>query len=147
MKNWLHEELTLGFKVILAGHDFPADFRDGDILDLVNLYPDAGSYVLQKHNGVHEIKLFREDSPSNLEKPDIVGCISSFKRSVVGGFDLFLGGESERKYVPKICSGCPHVEIIESAGKVGAYCHTDSGFKKVLPASGCFQGCSDHLTW
>ena len=127
MNDWLHEELTFGYKVVLNGHDFPAPFCNGDILDVFNSMPDDSGCVLLKRQGKHQVKLFREDLPFNFKRADIVGCIDSFKRSVLDDLDLFLGDESDREYVPQMCSGCERVEVIESAGNVDAYCQTSEG--------------------
>lgn len=131
--DYLHEDLTHGFKVVLAGEDFPAEFQDGDILDVYNSSPEDGEYMLVKRNSKYEIYLFREESPVGIRSADIIGSISSFERSCRDGDELFLGDEPEagQQCVPKRCSDCEYVQVVELIGKAVACCHSGEELKRV----------------
>ena len=57
--DYLHSELTFGFKVVLSGRGGTTAFRKGDILNILNSYRgDDGDQILVKLQGNHEVYSF-----------------------------------------------------------------------------------------
>lgn len=127
MVQCLHDTLTMGCKVKLRGEGFPEEFQDGDILELLNLEPEDGNFVLLRCGGKHKIEKFVSD---HMDPENMLGIVNSFQRSV-GEFDLFLGEDCDKEVVPALCVGCDQIEAIETAGSVGAYCWAKHGVERV----------------
>lgn len=76
----LNTHETMVFLVRLHGGDFPAEFRDGDILILRNDWPLHGDYALLKLGRTMVVKKFLEDQVWPHKNADIVGTITGFRR-------------------------------------------------------------------
>ena len=133
----LHEELTHGFKVVLAGEEFPGEFKDGDVLDIGNSLPDDSGYVLVKRNGKHEIHWYDENKPSLWSVNELIGTILAFQRSCSES-ELGLGDEPDNIRWLTACCGCQYAEAVECASKAKVYCLTSQGLE---PAGVWGAGC------
>ena len=149
--DFLHEDLTMGFKVILNGTDFPVVFQSGDVLDIFNGMPDTGGYVLINRGGRHEIHKYGENKPIPLNAGEIIGSIDSLERRCNDDCEVFLGDGSDDDYPPAHCRGCACLEIVEegitnrpdhrySRKSVRPCCLTREGLK---PISGWPYHCSE----
>lgn len=129
--NYLHEELTAGFKVILDGKQPQHGFEVGDILGVSNFHPDDGEFALIKKHGQHEIIKYQENDCGVSAEKNFVGTIDRLERGMVEGLPSYLGDNPDSKHAPRFCTGCNRLEAIEAAGVVGAYCFTQKGLKKI----------------
>ena len=76
----LNAHETMVFAVRLQRGDFPAEFRDGDILVLRNDWPLHGDYALLEIGRAMVVEKFREDQVWPYKNADIVGTITGYRR-------------------------------------------------------------------
>jgi hypothetical protein len=149
--NWIHEDLRMGFKVILTGDHFPPEYQNNDRLDIYNGHPEDGWNVLIKRNGRHEIHKYYENNPEPWNTGELIGSIDSLERKCNEDCGVFLGDNADRDYTPAHCSGCSRLEIVEegvgnradsrySRRMVRPCCMTGKGLK---PINGWPYFCSD----
>jgi hypothetical protein len=138
MNDFLHDSLPLGFKIILAGKDFPVHFMCGDKLSISNTCPEDDDYTLIKRQGRHRVELHSELNQGEFNASEIIGPIMSFERSCNPSCELFLGDDPDHHHAPGACRECSQLEVIEMAGRVVAYCYSESGLVKCNPENaGC----------